>query len=336
MLGKTIIRILAVAVLLTLLAVLVPSATPLAIGEEAVEYPAYNPVTLTAQVEPIPFLENTPYAPHKSAYVPFDPSMPFSPQDKKYYPAYVGYHDASLDVRVEYTRAYDTTIQLVWVQIAHPSQMRAALCRPYPSKSAAHAAAIAKRVNAVLAINGDYFTYRKEGYITRNGKAPYRQYFGRHIELFDVLIIDENADLHIIPSYSEEEINDFLTNSGHQIIHSYTFGPGLVIDGVRQTEYPLDSYAAEMDTQRLVLCQMAPLSYLIIATEGPENKGSTGLTMEEISQFCLDMGAQQAYNLDGGSSASVILGNQKINSLSTGKTRSVGDILYFVTGIPEE
>lgn len=313
--GKTMIRILAVIVLLALLAVLVPSATPLAIGEEAVEYPAYTPVTLTAQVAPIPYPKDTPYAPHMDAYVTFDSSMPYAPQDPKFYPAYTGYQDESLSVRVEYTRAYDTTIQLVWVQIAHPSQLRAALCRPHPSKSAARASAIAKRVNAVLAINGDYFTYRKEGYITRN---------------------DENADLHIIPSYSEEEINDFLTGSGHQIIHSYTFGPGLVIDHVRQTEYPLDSYAAEMDTQRLVLCQMDSLSYLIIATEGPENKGSTGLTMAEISQFCLDMGARQAYNLDGGSSASVILGNQKINFLSTGKVRSVGDIPYFVTGIPEE
>ena len=334
--GKTMIRILAVVVLLAMLAVLVPSATPLAIGEAAVEYPAYSPVELTAEVAPIPYAEDTPYAPHADGFVAFDPAVPYAPQTEKYYPAYSGYQDESLSVRVEYTYAYDTTIQLTWVQIAHPSQLRAATCRPYPSKSVAYASVIAERVNAVLAINGDWFMHRKEGYITRNGEAPYRQYFGRNIELFDVLIIDENSDFHIIRSYSEEKINDFLNNSGHQIIYSYTFGPALVVDGVRNTEYLMNECAPERQTQRIAVCQMAPLSYLIIATEGPENKGSKGLTLEQFSQFCLDMGVQQAYNLDGGSSSSVILGNKKINSLSTGKKRTVGDILYFVTGLPEE
>ncbi len=334
--GKTMIRILAVALLLALLTVLVPSATPLAIGEEAAAYPAYAPVTLTAEVPAIPYDQDTPYAPHADAFVPFDPAVPHAPQNEKYFPAYSGYQDGSISVRVEYTYAYDTTIQLTWVQIAHPSQLRAATCRPYPSKSVAYAQVIAERVNAVLAINGDWFMHRKEGYITRNGEAPYRQYFGRNIELFDVLIIDENADFHIIRSYSEEKINDFIANSGHQIIHSYTFGPALVVDGVRNTEYLMTECAPERQTQRIAICQVAPLSYLIIATEGPENKGSKGLTLEQFSQFCLDMGVQQAYNLDGGSSSSVILGNKKINSLSTGKKRTVGDILYFVTGLPEE
>ena len=81
---------------------------------------------------------------------------------------------------------------------------------------------------------------------------------------------------------------------------------------------------------------MGPLSYLIIATEGPENKGSTGLTMPEVAQLCHDLGAQQAFNLDGGSSSTVVLNNEKINSLSTGKVRSIGDILYFVTAVPAE
>ena len=45
---------------------------------------------------------------------------------------------------------------------------------------------------------------------------------------------------------------------------------------------------------------------------------------------------QQAFNLDGGSSATVVLNNEKINSLSTGKVRSIGDIVYFITAVPAE
>lgn len=81
---------------------------------------------------------------------------------------------------------------------------------------------------------------------------------------------------------------------------------------------------------------MDHLSYLIVATEGPENKGSTGLTMAEFAQLLYDLGAKNAYNLDGGSSSSVVLNYKKINSLSTGKIRAIGDILYFATAETEE
>ena len=86
--------------------------------------------------------------------------------------------------------------------------------------------------------------------------------------------------------------------------------------------------------QRLAFCQVDKLSYLIIATEGPENKGSVGLTIPQFAEFCGDMGVQQAFNLDGGSSSSVVLNYKKINSLSTGKIRSIGGMLYFVTADP--
>ena len=315
--GKTLIRLIAVALLLTLLAFLAPSATPLAIGEEAM--PVYTPVVLEMQdAEPIDYLERTPYEPAKENYLP----------DKG------GYVDPSISVRVETMRAYDTTIQLTWVQIAHASQLRAELCKPYPSKAVARADTLAKRVDAILAINDDWFMHRKEGFIVRNGKELRANYS----ELYDCLIIDDKGDMHIIPQPTEEKISAFEGN----IIHALAFGPGLVVDGELRSDFTaegpgiLKECTPHKETQRIALCQMDSLSYLIVATEGPENKGSTGLTMTEFAQLCYDLGARQAFNLDGGSSSSVILNNKKINSLSTGKIRSIGGILYFVTAVPGE
>ena len=48
------------------------------------------------------------------------------------------------------------------------------------------------------------------------------------------------------------------------------------------------------------------------------------------------LGAQIAYNLDGGSSCTVVLNNEKINSPSNPKRREVGDCIYFATLIPNE
>lgn len=315
--GKTLIRILAVVLLLVLLAFLVPSATPLAIGEEA--YPVYSPVTLEAQsVEPIDYLADTPYAPGKNNYLP----------DK------AGYVDPSISVRVETMRAYDTTIQLTWVQIADASQLRSELTKPYPSKSTARGDTLSKRVNAVLAINDDWFMHRKEGFIVRNGEVLRTNYS----ELYDCLIIDDKGDLHIILEPTEEKINAF----EGKIVQALAFGPGLVMDGVKREDFTatgpgiLKECTPTKETQRIALCQMDTLSYLIVATEGPENKGSTGLTMPEFAQLCYDLGAKQAFNLDGGSSSTVVLNNKKINSLSTGKIRAIGGILYFVTAVPSE
>lgn len=309
--GKTLIRILAVVLVLLLLALLVPSATPLAIGEEA--YPVYSPVVLEAQqVEPIDYQAETPYAPVKANYLP----------DK------TGYVDPSISVRVETMRAYNTTIQLTWVQVADASQLRAESTKPYPSKATARGDVLSKRVQAVLAINDDNFTHRKEGFVARNGQVLRTNYS----ELYDTLIIDEKGDMHIIQSPTEAEINAFEGT----IIHALSFGPGLVIDGEMVEMNLAKEYTPHKLTQRIALCQMGPLSYLIVATEGPENKGSTGLNMADFQQLCYDLGVQQAFNLDGGSSSTVVLNNKKINSLSTGKIRAIGGILYFVTAVPGE
>lgn len=317
--GKTLIRALAVILLLALLVVLVPSATPLAIGETlSDEIPAYSPVTLTAEVEPLDYLSDAPYAPDPAAYLPEDG----------------GYLDGSISVRVETMRAYDTTIQLTWVQVADASQLRTASYKKYPSKSLARAATIAKREKAVLAINGDYFVHRKEGYIVRNGEVLRQNY----TDLYHSLIIDKNGDFTIFPTNSEEAISSF----DGEIMQLMVFGPALVIDGVQQTDFEakgpgiLKECTPQKETQRLAICQMDTLSYLIIATEGPENKDSDGLTMAEFAQLCASLGVKQAFNLDGGSSSTVVLNDKKINSLSTGKVRSIGDILYFVTAVPNE
>ena len=310
--GKTILRAVALVVMLALLALMVPTFTPLAVAEEFTEYPVYEPVTLPfTDVPTIDYQADTPYAPHADAYLPDE----------------TGYLDDSLSIRIEEFRAYDTTCLAAWIQVASPTQLRTELNKPYPSKSTAKASVIAKRVNAVLAINGDYFVYHNQGFIVRNGEVL-REKFN---EDYDTLIIDDKGDFTIIPSTTEEEIRAFTGN----IVQAFTFGPGLVIDGVKTTEFPLKANTPNKETQRIAIAQMGPLSYLVVTTEGPENPGSTGLTLPEFAQVLYDLGAQNAYNLDGGSSSSLILNNKKINSLSTGKIRAVGDILYFISACPE-
>ena len=53
-----------------------------------------------------------------------------------------------------------------------------------------------------------------------------------------------------------------------------------------------------------------------------------------MAQLCYDMGAVNAYNLDGGNSASLILNNTKMNRFGKGGPREVTDLIYFITAEP--
>ena len=88
--------------------------------------------------------------------------------------------------------------------------------------------------------------------------------------------------------------------------------------------------------QRMVFCQLDTLSYLFVSCEcWKQGGGQRGLTIPEITELCVQKGAVQAYNLDGGNSTAIILCGNRINGYnvedSTVKEREIKDIVYFAT-----
>ena len=266
--------------------------------------------------EPIPWEEKvSPNLPDQACYLPDD----------------AGYHDDSIDVRVETFRRNDTTVMAVYVTLTDVCQFRTELAARYPSKQARLVASMTKRVNAVMGINGDYFVYHEDGIVVRNG----RTLRNKPTKKRDTLVVDEQGNFHILPQTTREDWNAYL-DAGGTALHTFCFGPGLVIDGEVLSDLStvhVDNGKGK-DTQRIAIGQIGPLQYLILATEGPENDGSVGFDLLEMAQMCKDMGMENAYNLDGGSSSTVSLNNKKINSLSTGKHREVGDCIWFATLVP--
>ena len=252
--------------------------------------------------------------------------MPIVPHADCYLPDNSGYHDASIDVRVETIRRDDTDVMLVYVKIADPSQLRTGTATSnLKAKRTAPVAVMAKHYNAVLAINGDFFSYHNEGIVVRNTQVVrMKPRKGR-----DTLIIDANGDFTILSPTTKEAYEAF----PGEVVQAFCFGPGLVIDGKALEsldEVHIDNGKGKK-TQRIAIGQLDKLSYLIVATEGPENKGSVGFDLLQMAQLCKELGCVNAYNLDGGSSSTVVLTNEKINSLSSGKIRSVSDTIYFGT-----
>lgn len=257
------------------------------------------------------------------AALPVDDSAGPAPDENCYFTDSTGYQDDSLTVTIKEFREYDTTILAAYITVKDASQLRTAMAGKFGSTRDIPGAKIAQRNNAVFAINGDYFNFNNEGYIVRQGTL----YRDNPAEGTDVLLIDDQGDFHIIQEATSDQIAAFAGT----IVNSFSFGPALVIDGKAQAISENKHIASDKPTQRMVIAQTGPLAYLCVATEGPENTDSVGLTLEQTADMMAALGCVTAYNLDGGSSSTMVLNNQKINALSTHKVRPIWDILYFAT-----
>lgn len=298
---------------------------------DAYELPEYKPVELAnPSPSPIPLDQATPYKPHADGFLP----------------DHTGYVDGTISVRVDTATIKKTKVLFTWIQIADPSQLRTAMASPYPQKKEVHATVMAKDNDSVLATNGDCFVLRpnKEGIVYRNGALIWEN-TKKGFNAYDALIIDFNGDFHILRQPTNEEFKAW----DGKIMHSFVFGPALVIDGQKvdltdrwhlskKDSWLLGKVGGFKVTQRCVICQMDKLSYLIITTEGPEQSKNGGMTIAEMSDIAYEIGAQQAFNLDGGSSSWLVLGEERINTLKTVNIKKITDIIYFITaeeGAPE-
>ena len=260
------------------------------------------------------------------APLPIDDSPGYPGLESGFLPEDAGYEDETLSVHIETTRAYETTIMLAYVKVKDPSQIRTAMADRYGSTRVVYPEILAQRSNAVFAVNGDFFNYRETGYLVRQGRV----FRTKAHELNDCLIIDDKGDFHIIIDPTNEKVEAFEGT----IVNSFNFGPALIVDGEEILPPKRIDAGTFRKAQRMAACQLGPLFYLFVTTEGPENRGSEGLTVEELIHFLHELKVPLAYNLDGGSSSSFVLNGKKINGLSNKKRRTLCDILYFSTLIP--
>ena len=243
------------------------------------------------------------------------------------------YEDESISVSIESCLWGETKCYIARVKIADPSQIRTAPAYSFERNQTAMVSAMAERVNAVLAINGDYFSFQNQrgGYLVRQGVL----YQNKPIKGRDVLIIDGNGDFTI-----EKVINDdvLAKHEAAGVVNAFNFGPGLVIDGEVLTEYGAKYNSAQNRSQRCAIAQVkrGELEYLCICCEGPVETEDGGMTMVEFAEFVSTFGVENAYNLDGGYSTAMIFNGEKVNAVDNKKLRPVSDIVYFASAVTEE
>ena len=264
-----------------------------------------------------------------------------APYDAKYGTDVTVYEDPT--IRVERTRVEDhqvwrCTYYTAHITIKDPSQLRTASAENFRTKMKVPATTIARRVNAVLAINGDYTMpfdgSRTNGYILRQG-VVYRETAEKNL---DILLIDEDGDFHVLTPDMDLENIDKTTINGKKVINAFQFGPALVIDGKKQpnlTDKSRSPLWAEPDErgQRMCIAQIGPLEYLCVCC------ARYGLDLDQLADLTLSLAdVKVAYTLDGGNSTQMVFLGKKVNNVQSNSdnVRKITDIVYFCSAWFEE
>ena len=233
-----------------------------------------------------------------------------------------------------------TICRWITIQIADPSQLRTAMSMDsYDDPGTVSAKTLAKHVNAVVALNGDYFKYNYDkGYVLRQG-VLYRDALDG---TWDSLIIDDRGDFHDVREATSESMAAALSDleaQGRKPVNVFTFGPVLVKDGQiyrDEKEYPKEMHYPTLATQRIALLQLDELKYAVVEIDSDGGNG-TGMNLGELARFILEIypDCRMAYNLDGGGSTHLIVNGRQIHNTVSG--RAVSDIIYFASAQkPEE
>lgn len=215
------------------------------------------------------------------------------------------------------------------VKVAHGSQFRRAIAEnTYGSSVQQYPSVMAKNVNAIVAMNGDFYSFR------RYGLTVYQRHVYRcNTANMDTCFIDTNGDMsfcHIGELTDPAEAEQYVAD--HDILFSLSFGPILVEDGepVYHDGYPI----GEVNTtySRSGLGQLGPCHYLL-ATLGEENEAPVRVPVNTFADYMHSKGCEKAYTLDGGQTATLVMNGSVYNRVDWNSERTMSDIIYFATAI---
>ena len=216
------------------------------------------------------------------------------------------------------------------VKIAHPSQFRRFLADgQFGSERQYYATEMAAAVNAVTASNGDFYKYRPLGIVVYNGQVC------RADNRVDTCFIDDQGELLFARAgqiNAWDEAQRFVDENN--IRFSLAFGPVLIENG--ENVVPERYLLGEINGaySRAAIAQLGQLHYLMVVT-GYEDTFRYMPGSRQFADVLVSMGVEKAYSLDGGQTGVIVTNDKLINRPNYGFQRTVSDIIYFATAVPD-
>lgn len=235
------------------------------------------------------------------------------------------YHDDQIDIVLTTMRVENTTVYVADVQIADISLLKTALAGNTYARNLTETTSVqAANTGAILAINGDYYGAQERGYVLRNGVL----YRASAQSGTDALVIGADGNFRII-NEGETSADTLVREGAWQVL---TFGPALVKDGQVTVRSSDEVGRAMTSNPRTAIGQISEGHYLLVVSDG-RTKESAGLSLRQLAELMQSLGAQIAYNLDGGGSSTMVFQGRVVNNPTTNgrsiRERSVSDIVYI-------
>ncbi len=234
------------------------------------------------------------------------------------------YYDGNISAVITEERVGNTTVYVADVRLSSAENLKTAFADSTYGRNVTDAtSSIAESVNAVLAINGDYYGAQQSGYVIRNG-VLYRSTVKKGAE---DLVIYADGSFGIIQE-SEISAQELLANGARDVL---SFGPALIENGEISVSANDEVGRAKASNPRTAIAVIDELHYLFVVSDG-RTEESEGLSLYELASFLQSKGVQTAYNLDGGGSSTMVFNGRVVNNPTSGRSireRSVSDIVYI-------
>lgn len=236
------------------------------------------------------------------------------------------YEDDNKKITIETYERNNTQIHVATVTIKGDASIKTALANEtYGRNVTEKTSTIAQSVNAVLAINGDFYGARDSGYVVRNGQLLRSESQSADQE---ALVIYKDGSFGIIKE-GDITAQELVDNGAMQVL---SFGPALIENGEISVDSSDEVGKAMASNPRTAIGIIDDNTYVFVVSDGRTSE-SEGLTLKELAEFMKELNVTTAYNLDGGGSSTMYFNGQVINNPTTnGRTieeREVSDIVYF-------
>lgn len=236
------------------------------------------------------------------------------------------YEDDTKAISIETYERNSTQIHVATVTIKGDASIKTALAdETYGRNVKAKTSTTAQSVNAVLAVNGDYYGARDAGYVIRNGQLLRSDSQDANQE---DLVIYQDGSFEIIRE-GDITAQELLNKGAVQVL---SFGPALIENSQVAVDSADEVGKAMASNPRTAIGIIDDKHYVLVVSDGRTDE-SKGLSLKELADFMKELKVTTAYNLDGGGSSTMYFNGQIINKPTTNghniEEREVSDIVYL-------
>lgn len=249
----------------------------------------------------------------------------------------------SSTLQVQIRRMEDPSYPLVWyetdVRTQSEERLHTARIEKIASGKMLRSQVLARRVHAVLAISDDHYVFRvrnktSPGVIIRDGKILYDKAKLKANSGFpkqEVLAYFQDGSMKCFDN-GEHTAQEYLEMGATDV---FSFGPILVTNGEPGPDMLKPKYYHYKEP-RSAIGMIEPGHYVILTVKG-RVKESAGCYFPFLAGRMIELGVQEALNLDGGGTTSLVFMGEQLNYKGTA-SRSVASIITFGTSdlVPAE